>query len=66
MSKTIQRLRDEITEMSLKLLSHINQRTERVLQIAEEKRRLNLPTRDPQRESTLLDLLVAENQGAHD
>jgi len=62
-SKTIQRLRDEITEMSLKLLSHINQRTERVLQIAEEKRRLNLPTRDPQRESTLLDLLVAENQG---
>lgn len=63
MSEAIQRLRDEITELSLKLLSHINQRSERVLQIAEEKRRLNLPTRDPQRESTLLELVVAENQG---
>jgi len=62
-SETIQRLRDEITDLSVKLLSQINQRTERVLQVAEEKRRLNLPTSDPYRESQLLDLLTEQNQG---
>ena len=62
-SETIQRLRNEIADLSVKLLSQINQRTERVLKIAEEKRRLGLPTRDPYRESQLLDMLTTHNKG---
>lgn len=63
MSETLQRLRSEITELSLKILSEINQRTERVLQIAQEKRRQSLPARDPYRETQLLDLLTENNKG---
>jgi 3-deoxy-7-phosphoheptulonate synthase/chorismate mutase len=66
MSETIHRLREEISALSVELLTHLNQRTARVLEIAKEKRRLSLPTRDPYRESQLLDHLVQSNQGPLD
>ena len=62
MSETIQRLRDEITELSLKLLSHINQRTERVPEYS-KRSEIDLPTTDPHRESLLMDLLVTKQSG---
>lgn len=59
-------LRAEIERLSQRLLGDLNQRARQTLEIAAEKRRLGLPTRDPYRESQLLDRLVAGNEGPLD
>lgn len=66
MGTELDSLRAEIERLSQRLLGDLNQRARQALEIAAEKRRLGLPTRDPHRESQLLERLVAGSEGPLD
>jgi chorismate mutase len=66
MTQQLDALRAELEELSVEILERLNRRARRVLDVAEEKRRIGLPMRDPGRESQLLERLVERNLGPLD
>lgn len=62
----LDRLREEIEQHSIGILTLLNRRARCTLDVAREKRRLGLPIRDPWRETKLLDRLVAASEGPLD
>lgn len=56
-------LRERISEVDRALLAGVNRRLEIVRRLHEHKRAHAIPLRDPDRESTLVERLVAENGG---
>ena len=60
---TVQRLREEITELDRSILDAVNGRLERVAALRRHKQEVGLPFLDPDRERQLLDDLVNANSG---
>lgn len=63
---SLEELRHDVEHLSVEILNLLNRRAEKVLEIAQEKRRLGVPIRDPYRESQLLERIVGANQGPFD
>lgn len=59
----MQQYRDRIDELDNQVLELLNQRARIALQIAAEKKRLDLPIVDPNRESQVLERLNSKNDG---
>ena len=60
---TVQRLREEISELDRSILESVNGRLELVAALRRHKQGLGLPFVDPDRERQLLDDLVSANRG---
>ena len=60
---TIQRLRDEISELDRSILDAVNGRLELVAALRRHKQEVGLPFIDPDRERQLLDDLASANRG---
>jgi 3-deoxy-7-phosphoheptulonate synthase/chorismate mutase len=60
---TVQRLRDEISELDASILDAVNARLELVAALRRHKEVVGLPFVDPDRERKLLDDLVLANRG---
>ena len=60
---TVQRLRDEISEVDRSILDAVNGRLELVAALRRHKREVGLPFVDPDRERQLLDDLASANSG---
>jgi 3-deoxy-7-phosphoheptulonate synthase/chorismate mutase len=60
---TVQRLREEISELDRSILDAVNGRIELVAALRRHKLELGLPFVDPDRERQLLDELVSANRG---
>ena len=60
---TVQRLRDEISELDRSILDAVNGRLELVAALRRHKLEVGLPFVDPDRERELLDDLVRANRG---
>jgi chorismate mutase len=60
---TVQRLREQISELDRSILEAVNARIELVATIRRQKQELGLPFVDSDRERQLLDDLVAANPG---
>ena len=60
---TVQRLRDEITELDRAILDAVNGRIELVAALRRHKQEVGLPFVDPDRERQLLADLASANQG---
>jgi 3-deoxy-7-phosphoheptulonate synthase / chorismate mutase len=60
---TVQRLRDEISELDRSILDAVNGRIELVATLRRHKEEVGLPFLDPDRERTLLDDLANANGG---
>jgi chorismate mutase len=60
---TVQRLREEITELDHSILDAVNGRLELVAALRRHKQEVGLPFLDPDRERQLLDDLVNANSG---
>ena len=60
---TVQRLREEISELDRSILESVNGRLELVAALRRHKQELGLPFVDPDRERQLLDDLVSANRG---
>jgi chorismate mutase len=60
---TVQRLREEITELDRSILDAVNGRLELVAALRRHKQEVGLPFLDPDRERQLLDDLVNANSG---
>jgi chorismate mutase len=56
-------LREQITRLDHELLAALNRRLSVVRALHEHKSASGIPLRDPEREASLLDALVAENPG---
>ena len=60
---TVQRLRDEISEVDRSILDAVNGRLELVAALRRHKREVGLPFVDPDREHQLLEDLASANSG---
>jgi chorismate mutase len=60
---TVQRLRDEISELDRSILDAVNGRLELVAALRRHKEEVGLPFLDPDRERQLLDELASANRG---
>jgi chorismate mutase len=60
---TVERLRDEISELDASILDAVNARLELVAALRRHKEAVGLPFVDPDRERKLLDDLVLANRG---
>jgi len=60
---TVQRLREEISELDRSILESVNGRLELVAALRRHKQEVGLPFVDPDRERQLLDDLVSANRG---
>jgi chorismate mutase len=60
---TVQRLREEISELDRSILDAVNGRIELVTALRRHKQEVGLPFLDPDRERQLLDDLMAANRG---
>jgi 3-deoxy-7-phosphoheptulonate synthase/chorismate mutase len=60
---TVQRLREEISELDRSILDAVNRRIDLVAALRRHKQDVGLPFLDPDREQQLLDDLVATNDG---
>ena len=60
---TVQRLREEISELDRSILDAVNARIELVAALRRHKQEVGLPFVDPNRERQLLDDLAAANPG---
>jgi chorismate mutase len=60
---TVQRLRDEISELDRSILDAVNGRLELVTALRRHKREVGLPFLDPDRERQLLEDLARANSG---
>jgi 3-deoxy-7-phosphoheptulonate synthase/chorismate mutase len=60
---TVQRLREEISELDRSILESVNGRLELVAALRRHKQDVGLPFVDPDRERQLLDDLVSANRG---
>ena len=60
---TVQRLRDEISELDASILDAVNARLALVAALRRHKETVGLPFVDPDRERQLLDDLVLTNRG---
>jgi chorismate mutase len=60
---TVQRLREEISELDRSILDAVNGRLELVAALRRHKQEAGLPFVDPDRERQLLDDLVSANRG---
>jgi chorismate mutase len=60
---TVQRLRDEISELDRSILDAVNGRIELVAALRRHKEEVGLPFLDPDRERQLLDELASANRG---
>lgn len=60
---TVQRLREEISELDRSILGAVNERLELVAALRRHKHEVGLPFVDPDRERQLLDDLVLANRG---
>lgn len=60
---TVQRLREEISELDRSILDAVNERLELVAALRRHKHEVGLPFVDPDRERKLLDDLVLANRG---
>jgi chorismate mutase len=60
---TVQRLREEISELDRSILDAVNGRLEVVAALRRHKQEAGLPFVDPDRERQLLDDLVSANRG---
>jgi len=60
---TVQRLREEISELDRSILDAVNGRLELVAALRRYKQEVGLPFLDPDRERQLLDDLVSANRG---
>jgi chorismate mutase len=60
---TVQRLRDEISELDRSILDAVNGRLELVAALRRHKQEVGLPFLDPDRERQLLDDLASANSG---
>jgi chorismate mutase len=60
---TVQRLRDEISELDRSILDAVNGRLELVAALRQHKQEVGLPFLDPDRERQLLDDLATANSG---
>ena len=60
---TVQRLREEITELDRSILDAVNGRLELVAALRRHKQEVGLPFLDPDRERELLDDLATANRG---
>ena len=60
---TVQRLREEISELDRSILDAVNTRIELVAALRRHKQEVGLPFVDPDRERELLDDLVSANRG---
>jgi chorismate mutase len=60
---TVQRLREEISELDRSILDAVNGRLELVTALRRHKEEVGLPFFDPDRERQLLDDLVSANPG---
>jgi chorismate mutase len=60
---TVQRLREEISELDRSILEAVNGRIELVASLRRHKQEVGLPFLDPDRERQLLDDLVRDNAG---
>lgn len=60
---TVQRLREEISELDRAILDAVNGRIELVAALRRHKQEVGLPFVDPERERALLDDLVSANRG---
>jgi chorismate mutase len=59
-------LRREIDRVSLEIVERLNERMRYALEVAEEKRRRNLPMHDPCREAEILEMLGSRSEGPLD
>jgi len=60
---TVQRLRDEISELDRSILDAVNGRLELVAALRRHKQEVGLPFLDPDRERQLLEDLASTNRG---
>ena len=60
---TVQRLRDEISELDRSILDAVNGRIELVAALRRHKQEVGLPFLDPDRERRLLEDLASANSG---
>jgi chorismate mutase len=60
---TVQRLREEISELDRSILEAVNGRLELVAALRRHKQEVGMPFLDPDRERQLLDDLVSANRG---
>ena len=60
---TVQRLRDEISDLDRSILDAVNGRLELVAALRRHKQEVGLPFLDPDRERQLLDDLASANSG---
>ena len=60
---TVQRLREEISELDRSILDAVNGRLELVAALRRHKHEVGMPFLDPDRERQLLDDLVSANRG---
>ena len=60
---TVQRLRDEISELDRSILDAVNGRIELVAALRRHKQEVGLPFLDPDREQQLLEDLASANSG---
>jgi chorismate mutase len=60
---TVQRLREEISDLDRSILESVNGRLELVAALRRHKQEVGLPFVDPDRERQLLDDLVSANRG---
>ena len=60
---TVQRLREEISELDRSILDAVNGRLELVAALRHHKQEVGMPFLDPDRERQLLDDLVSANRG---
>jgi chorismate mutase len=60
---TVQRLRDEISQLDRSILDAVNGRLELVAALRRHKQEVGLPFLDPDRERQLLDDLASANSG---
>lgn len=60
---TVQRLREEISELDRSIVDAVNGRIELVAALRRHKQEVGLPFLDPDRERQLLDDLVSTNRG---
>jgi chorismate mutase len=61
--RTVQELRDEISEVDRALLAAVNARLELVTRLKRHKEEVGLPFVDPDRENELIAALAARNGG---
>jgi chorismate mutase len=61
--RTVQELRDEISEVDRALLAAVNARLELVTRLKRHKEEVGLPFVDPDRENELIAALAAHNGG---